>query len=376
VEDGEVYEGRLRFGGNEEALWGNQFNGVKAANPWAEQVSRDQLSVRDPIEVFGIQVATRERDLDLGRPFMARFGDIARIDARFRVLTVPLRSEAEIDLDRFSADDFADGVRVWDESRGVVDLGERNIRSIEFLSNTVPSPLFGTVRTKAGTFTGFVQWNREACLVTDTLDGFVGDGASGLRFADIRSIARSSADETLVTLIDGRDVTVSAVSRGGVGALGNRGVYVDDARYGRVLVSWEAFERVDFGAGGPGPGYADFAPGEPLSGSVVTHSGDRLSGRLVYDLDESETTETLDAPFGGVDYTLPFALIASVVPATVDEVDTRARITLRSGEVLELEAAGDDGEGNAGVLVFATEDVQPEYVPWADVERIELEGQR
>jgi len=36
--------------------------------------------------------------------------------------------------------------------------------------------------------------------------------------------------------------------------------------------------------------------GRPLTGKVITRSGRRLAGRLVYDLDESETTETLDAP--------------------------------------------------------------------------------
>lgn len=32
--DGAVYEGRLRWGGNEEALWGNYFNGFKDENSW------------------------------------------------------------------------------------------------------------------------------------------------------------------------------------------------------------------------------------------------------------------------------------------------------------------------------------------------------
>lgn len=87
----------------------------------------------------------------------------------------------------------------------------------------------------------------------------------------------------------------------------HRGIYVDDPRYGRVLVSWGAFERIDFSAGGSGPAYNDFAWGRPLTASVTTRGGRRLTGRLVYDLDESETTETLDAPSQGVDYTIPSA---------------------------------------------------------------------
>ena len=70
--------------------------------------------VRQSIEVFGIEIGARKREIDLDRPIMARFGDLARIDAPGRDLQVTLRSGPVIDLDRFSADDFADGVRVWD----------------------------------------------------------------------------------------------------------------------------------------------------------------------------------------------------------------------------------------------------------------------
>ena len=40
---GGTYEGRLRFGGDEEALWGNTFNGVKDDNPWAAHVTPEAL---------------------------------------------------------------------------------------------------------------------------------------------------------------------------------------------------------------------------------------------------------------------------------------------------------------------------------------------
>ncbi len=131
-----------------------------------------------------------------------------------------------------------------------------------------------------------------------------------MRFDTIRSIARRSRDGSLVTLLDGREIVLSGTREVGHG---NRGIYVDDRRYGRVLVSWDAFERLDFSPGGTGPAYGDFPPGRPLTGSVTTRAGRRLAGRLVYDLDESETTETLDAPSEGVDYTIPFGLIASIV---------------------------------------------------------------
>jgi hypothetical protein len=108
----------------------------------------------------------------------------------------------------------------------------------------------------------------------------------------------------------------------------NRGTYVDDRRYGRVLISWDAFERVDFSPAGSGPAYGDFPPGRPLTGTVTTRDGRRVAGRLVYDLDESETTETLDAQSHGVDYTIPFGLIASIVaPGRGEGSARRASVT-------------------------------------------------
>ena len=115
---------------------------------------------------------------------------------------------------------------------------------------------------------------------------------------------------------------------------------------------------------------SDFARGRPLTGSVTTRAGRALAGRLVYDLEESETSETLDAPFQGVDYTLPFGLIASLALPGREERGARPRVTLHGGEELQLDLAGDLGEGNGGMLVFVEGRERPEYVPWADVGQV------
>jgi hypothetical protein len=376
--DGATYEGRLRWGGDQEAFWGDTFNGYKHENPWLALVPpAQQPKERRPIEIFGIKLAQREIPSDVDRPFMARFGDLARVEVRGRDVRVTLKSRTVFDLDRFDASDFDDGVRVWDGRRGVADLDSLQIRTIELLPtaalDAAPSRLHGTVHTRQGDFTGFLQWDREEGVGTDELDGHSADGELGLRFDAIRSIARSR-DGSRVTLLDGRELVLTGNREVGEG---NRGIYVDDRRYGRVMVSWDAFERVDFGPlgqGGSGPAYDDFPPGSPLSGSVTTRDGRRLAGRLVYDLDESETTETLDAPSQGVDYTIPFGLIVSIVLHGGDEPSTqRARVTLRDGEELQLERAGDLGEQNAGMLIFVDGRERPEYLPWTDVARIDLD---
>jgi hypothetical protein len=375
--DGVTYEGRLRWGDGEEAFWGDYFNGAKKENRWAAHVPPGRLpKERHPIEIFGLEIARRERPIDLVRLFMARFGDIARIQASGRDVLVTLKSGTVFDLDRFSASDFDDGVRVWDNARGVADLDSLRIRAIELLPTprpgAVPDRLHGTVRTRQGDdFTGFVQWDREECLGSDELAGHTAGGERSIRFDTIRSIARRSSDSSLVTLLDGREIELSGARAVGEG---NRGVYVDDPRYGRVLVSWNAFERVEFRPGGSGPAYGDFPTGGPLTGSVTTRDGRRVAGRLVYDLDESEVTETLDAPSEGVDYTIPFGLIASIaLPGPEARGAQRARLTLHSGKELQLECAGDLGQGNAGMLIFVDDRQPPEYVPWNDVEQVALD---
>ena len=372
---GTTYEGRLRWGGDEEAFWGDYFNGFKDENPWVADAPPERLKERRPIKIFGVEIAQRERAINLGRPFMARFGDITRIVPRGRDLRVTLKSGTEFGLDRYASDDLADGLRVWDGTHGVVDLDERLIRAIELLPTAglgaAPDRLHGTMRTRQGDFTGFLQWDREKCVGSDELKGRTADGELSLRFDAIRSIAPDSRESSLVTMLDGRELVLSGTREVG---RGNRGIYVDDRRYGRVLVSWDAFERLDFSPGGSGPAYDDFPPGQPLVGTVTTRSGRRLAGRLVYDLDESETTETLDAPSRGIGYTIPFGLIASIAPPDREERAARhARVTLHSGENLQLEASGDLGDGNGGMLIFTGGRERPEYVPWNDVERVDVD---
>jgi len=366
--DGDVLEGRIRLGADGEATWGNAFNGTKRGNPWVDDEVREQLpTYMDSVMVLGVRVARRERQMSLDRPFMARYGDLARIDRIGTDLRVTLKSGSEVVLDRMAADDFGSGVRIWDAAGGFVDLGERQIRSIEMRpapDGNGPLPLHGTVHTSAGVFTGFIQWNREQCLVSDALVALARDrSAFNHPFEAIASIAKRESGGSVVTLVDGQTSELSGVRA-------NLGTYVDDPRYGRVLVSWDAFERVDFRPGGTGPAYEDFPPGRPLAGTVVTRSGRRLTGRLVFDLDESGTVETLDAPSRGVTYTIPFGLIDSVeVPG-----NGLVSVAMRSGEELELERSGDLGDDNGGMLVFTDGAAEPEYVAWADIGRIDFEA--
>lgn len=374
---GAVYEGRLRFGGDQEAFWGDAFNGQRADNLWVRHVPPSRLRrTTHPVSILGVEVAEDEDEVPLTRPMMARLGDLARIEVQGRRIGVTLKSGAAMDVDYDEANDFDDGVRVWDAREGVVDLNAQWIKVIEFLpapeptSNPAPARLYGVMRTRGGEFKGFIQWNRRASLADDTLHVGAGEDAD-IRFGRVRAIVRRSPTSASVILDDGSEIPAS--EPGDVGRA-TRGTYVEDPRYGRVLVPWHEFERIDFSEGGPGPSYRDFAPGGPIRGRVIANDGRALEGRLVFDLDESEVTETLDAPVKGIDYSIPFALVAAIDLTGRDggAAPDHVAVTLVSGEELRFDRSGDLSSANGGLLVFGEDSGAAQYLQWAEVRRIEI----
>lgn len=365
--DGTVHEGRLRWGGDEEVLWNQSFYGVKAGNPWARYAPEDALTTRRLVRFLGLDFGQRRQRIDLERPLLVRFGDLARIEARGRDLDVTLRSGRVVELDRYEADDFADGLRIEGLRGGVVDIDEWAVRRVDFMAAPPElrgdRPLQGTVHAGQAAFTGLIQWDRVGSLAGDRLVGYDEVARIERPFGSLRAIERSD-DGVLVRLNDGGSLELHGTRATGDG---HRGVYVDDPRYGRVLVPWSAFKRVEFSTSEleAAPGYDDFRPGRPIHGAVTTREGRRLAGRIVFDLDEGETVETLDAPGEGVHYNLPFELVASIDLSGGPEGS--ALVTLRGGEVLELSRQDDLGPGNAGLLVFAPDGDGAAYVAWSDV---------
>ena len=371
---GAVYEGRIRFGGAEEAFWGDYFNGVKAENVWVDNVPEKALSVRRPIEIFGLTFPGWEEEIDLVRPFMVRFGDIHTIEnlggARIRV---QMKSGRQTLLNANDLGDFDDGVRIWDMSQGIMDVDRNQIARIDFMppsATGLDEPrLWGAVETTAGRFEGYIQWNREKGHGLDVLTGEVGGVQQVIGFAAMSGVERMDDGRCVVTMAGGDTYVMSGGTYDGCG---NRGLYIDDARYGRVLVSWSAFVRIDLQLVRTGPEYNDFPQGQPLWGWVVDSVGNRAEGRIVFDLDEDETTDTLDAPRGEVNFSIPFGAVAQVSPRG----DPHALVTLNSGEVVALEHGGDLSRENGGLLVFEEGDSNPKYVAWRNVELIGLSPNR
>lgn len=378
---GTTYQGRLRWG-KEEAFWGDFFNSSKEDRA-ADRMSRqERRQHREPIEIFGVEVGVRWSDGDGGRQFISRFGDIQSLELRrSERVTARMKDGTSYDLDGGS-NDLGAQIKVWDPSLGTIALDWDEIDQIEFL----PTPrdlsvdvfrLYGTVETDAGQFRGWIQWDQEECLSTDQLDGETRDGDLSIDMGHIQSIERRSHIGSRVKLKEGRELELEGTNDVNDE---NRGIFVEDPRFGRVEVSWDAFEKVVFEEPpGSGPAYGDFT-GKPIHGTVTTADGDKHTGNLAYDLDEERSWEMLDGTYRDVEYHIPFALIAAVVP----DGRRSTKVTLRGGEELRLEEQTDVDDSNAGIEISSGGSgpaVEKEpgtrggrvYVDWEDVRRIDFD---
>ena len=294
TESGSTYEGRMRWG-KEEAFWDHHFDSTKEERPYVDKAP--ERRGREPIKIFGITIGMRWDDVSDGRSLIARFGDVRKIEVLGgdeAVLHMKNGSEVEIDG---GSNDLGGKIHIWDGEIGEIDVRWSKIEEIEFLPTPVDLEvaehrLYGTVESRAGDFTGFIQWDKDECLSSDKLDGESEDGEMAIEMGKIRVIERHTRNSSRVVLRSGRELILDDTNDVDSG---NRGIFVEDPRYGRVLVDWDAFERLELREpDSSGPRYADFSPPRPLSGKVTSEDGAVHTGRIVYDLDEIETWEILE----------------------------------------------------------------------------------
>ena len=67
--DGEAFEGRLRWGGDEEATWSHAFNGAREENVWLDRVPTERLPTEPmALELFSVELAAWDAPVNFGRP--------------------------------------------------------------------------------------------------------------------------------------------------------------------------------------------------------------------------------------------------------------------------------------------------------------------
>ncbi len=378
TDSGRDYTGFMRWG-SEEAFWDDLFHSSKEDLPYWDEADlddrdwRDRRERRSRIEIFGkvIILGDGTIDGDPSRVFIARFGDIERIEVTGNEdADVFMKSGSRFAVSGYS-NDVGGTVRVKDEALGEIDLDWDRIETIEFM----PAPrsaepevyrLHGVVETDAGTFEGFIQWDKEECLSSDELDGDTVDGKVSISMGQIRSIERRGRSSSVVELKDGRSLRLRDSNDVDDD---NRGIMVEDPRYGRLTIPWSEFEMITFSEPGPsGRGYDAFERGKPLTGKVTDVRGTEYSGRIVIDLDESEDWEILNGSYRGIECDIPLRNVATIRPRSHD----RSEVVFRNGEELRLEDGQDVSDRNAGVLVYDDDD-DPIYLEWEEVEEIHFE---
>ncbi len=367
---GRRYTGVLRWG-DEEAFWDDLFNAEKAKLPYIDRLPKDQRRRRE-IRILGLRFSYDWGEGFSGRQFIARFGDIKEIRPKTgEKVDVVMKSGTTYQLDDGS-NDIGATVRVQDPGLGTVEIDWKKIERIDFQAapsgaGPLDHRLYGEVATEDGVFRGFVQWDSQECLGADKLDGESEDGKLSLEMGRIRSIEKKNRNGARVGMKDGRTYDLHGTNDVNSSI---RGIFVEDEHFGRVKISWDAFNRVDFREGpATGRGYADYKPATPLQGTVTDRDGKTWKGRLVFDLDESESWEMLNGERHGVEYDIPFERVRSIAPFDDDTSD----VTLRNGRELRLEDSQDVTASNSGVLVMPERGGPEHYVPWEEVRRVEFD---
>ena len=372
TKDGATHTGVLRWD-DEEAFWDDIFHSSKKELPfedYAEDADGD-----DGATWWERMAVTIAGDLDLdhqSRVVAVRFGDLRQVRVTGRndaVLT--LRDGTEIEVGGY-ANDVTATVTVIDDKPGRVEIPWKRIDVVTFSETPADVDpgsfrLHGTVATTEGDFVGFLQWDNQECLSTDRLDGDTEDDDVSLEMGDIRSIEKRDRRSSIVVLKDGSELVLSGTNDVNHDI---RGIHIEDARFGRVEVGWREFNKIVFDdPGSSGAGYGEYPAPVRLSGTVTLGNGDWRKGRLIYDLDEEWSWEMLDGSSDATDYTVPFAMVASIEPKDRG----RCLVRLRNGQQLELEDSHDVGRDNAGLVVVPRGSGKPAHVAWSEIATIEFD---
>lgn len=371
---GDVFEGQIRWG-KEEAYWFDFFNATKEENSFLRYLDRDEI---DDLEKRSDEWGERwtrnwlnfsRGDSEFNHTFVCQFGDIKSITVRSRNrVEMELKDGQTLHLDDGS-NDVGARLRVMDAELGEVQIKWDRLDRVEFLDTPknltarFGDPIYGTVKTRRGEITGFIQWDHDERLGSDELDGETRDDDFSIPFRNIKSIEKGGRGVDLVTksgremyLIGSNDVNSE-----------NRGIIVNTPGEGRVDIPWREFESVEFLEVPKNrmPTYSDFEKPKSLSGTVTTVNGKSYSGKIIFDLDEELDIEIIQGESDNIEYLIPFRAVKRIHPKNYNY----SAIELKNGEKLVIGDSQDVSEKNYGILVFQDED-NYKYIAWEDLEEI------
>lgn len=224
--------------------------------------------------------------------------------------------------------------------------------------------LFGTITTKLGEFTGFIQWDKIKFLSSQKLEGKLNDedktdteypfGTIALIEKRDRGALVTFRSDKKVFLKNNRDVNAS-----------NHGIVVMHPDWGRVIVEWDAFISARFSKASENLGYSSFQKAKRIYTTVKTTDGQLFKGNSIFDLDEQWNVELLEGSAGSIHYQIPFKFVRNLRITGEQE----SRITLVDNRVLTLSNHNDVTGHNWGIVVLLVNSGH-KYLPWSKIREI------
>lgn len=392
TKDGESFTGQIRWG-KEEAYWTDMFNASKSENEFVKMLSQEDKQKLMESKHGGKSGATIYRWNEEGNTFhikskggtwnysysgsfkhrfTCQFGNIKTLTPKAdKDVELEFRNGEKMIVGGSGYNDIGTKIKMLDQEIGELELSWSNVRMVEFmntpnLKSRMGKPIYGTVETRNGNYTGLIQWDHDERISNDRLDGDYEDGTMKIEFGNIKSIERrgNGCDVELKSsrkfFLDGSN----DVNRG------NRGIIVTSAEFGRVDIEWEDFFKVTFSEVNNKDlqSFNSFASIKKISGTVTTADGKSYSGTFVYDLDEAYGFEVLEGEDNDIEYIIPFALIKNIMPKN----DEYAAIELKSGRKMILGKGQDVCRKNEGIIMFDKGPDNPIYISWAEIKEIKI----
>jgi hypothetical protein len=244
-----------------------------------------------------------------------------------------------------------------------------------------PGQLYGKIYTKDNEILeGFIRWDKNEASWDDVLDGnkeldsrhhkryvdsnrrrkgslkifginiddgenynyFSGDEAqSGIRMGHIKTLTPESDDRATLVLKSGEEVELG----NGSTDIGSdiRELLIDDKTEGIVDLIWDDIDRIEFEA--TPTKESEF--GKRLYGTATTRRGDKYTGFICWDADETFDTDIIDGQERSRKRKIEFSRIKSIERRTSES----SVVVLKDGKEMRLEGTNDIDSGNRGIVV-------------------------